>query len=142
MKKIFNRRARFDYQLLKNFEAGIALTGAEVKSIKEGHLQLEEAFARFKEGELWLTNAHIHPYRFAANENYDPYRDRKLLLHQKELLELSQKTQAGGLTMVPVSCYTKGQQIKLEIAIARGKKKYEKREAIKKRDLEREIRGC
>lgn len=139
MKKIINRRANYDYQLLEKIEVGIALTGAEVKSVKEGHLQLEQAFGRLKDGELWLINAHIHPYRFADNRDYDPRRSRKLLLHKNELLKLAQKITSSGLTIVPISCYTKGQKIKLEVALAKGKKKYEKREAIKKRDLEREI---
>ena len=139
--RIFNRRARYDYQLLEKFEAGIALTGPEVKSVKNGHLHLEEAFGRFINGELWLVNAHIHPYRFADNREYDPRRSRKLLLHRNELLKLAHESKHRGLTIVPVSCYTKGNKIKLEIALAKGKKKYEKKEAIKKRDIEREIRN-
>lgn len=139
MKKIVNRRANYDYQILEKLEAGIVLSGPEVKSVKTGHLHLEEAFCQFKEGELWLVNAHIHPYPFADNRDYDPRRPRKLLLHRQEILKLAQKMTRRGLTIIPVSCYTKNKRIKVEIALAKGKKKYEKREAIKKRDIEREI---
>jgi SsrA-binding protein len=138
--KIFNRRAKYDYNLLEKFEAGVALTGAEVKSVKSGHIRLEEAFVRISAGEAWLYNAHIHPYPFADNRGYDSYRTRKLLLRKNELLKLQQQTTQKGLTIVPVSCYTKGNKIKLEIALAKGKKKYEKREAIKKKDWRRELK--
>jgi SsrA-binding protein len=141
VKKIINRRARYDYQLLEKFEAGIVLAGPEVKSVKAGHMSLKESFVRIQNNEAWLHNAHIHPYPFADNRDYDPRRPRKLLLHKNELLKLAQETKQKGLTIVPVSCYTKHQKIKLAIALARGKKKYEKREAIKKRDLERELRS-
>jgi len=136
--RIVNRRARYDYNLIEKFEAGIALTGAEVKSVKAGHIRLEEAFVRIANGEAWLMNAHIHPYQFADNRDYDPRRTRKLLLHKNELLKLAQQTLKKGLTIVPVSCYTKGGKIKLGIALAKGKKKYEKREAKKRKDLKRE----
>lgn len=139
MKKIFNRRAKYDYQILEKFEAGIALTGAEVKSVKAGHLHLDEAFIRVNNGQACLVNAHIHPYVFADNRDNDPVRTRKLLLHKNELLKLAQVTSRQGLTIVPLSCYTRRNKIKLEIALARGKKKYDKREVIKKKDLKREI---
>jgi len=139
--KMFNRRAYYDYQILEKFETGIVLNGPEVKSVRAGHLHLEEAFCQVKNGEVWLFNAHIHPYRFAETQNYNPRRARKLLLHKDEILKLAQYSSQKGLTIVPVSCYTKGNKIKLEIALAKGKKKYEKREAIKKKDLEREISG-
>ena len=141
MKKVTNRRAKFDYELLEKFEAGISLTGAEVKSVKNGHIKLDEAFVQIRDGEAWLFNAHIHPYTFADNRNYDPVRNRKLLLHQNEILKLAQQTHEKNLTIVPLSCYTSHNRIKLEIALAKGKKKYDKREAIKKKDLQREIAG-
>ncbi len=119
MKKIINRRASFDYQILAKFEVGVVLNGAEVKSIKNGHLKLEEAFIRLKDHEAWLFNAHIHPYSFAANKEEDPRRARKLLLHKKELLKLKQETTQKDLTIVPLSCYTKHNKIKLEIALAK-----------------------
>jgi SsrA-binding protein len=136
--KIINRRARYEYQLLEKFEAGIALTGAEVKSIKADRMSLRESFVRLKNGEAWLYNAHVNPYPFADNRDYDPVRTRKLLLHKAELQKLTQKTKQKGLTIVPVSCYTKGRNIKLQIALAKGKKKYEKRAKIKERDFKRE----
>lgn len=137
--KIINRRANYDYQLLEKFEAGIGLTGAEVKSVKAGHMKLEEAFVQIRDNEAWLVNAHIHPYAFADNRDYDPTRRRKLLLHKNELLKIAQQVAQHGLTIVPIACYNKYNRIKLEIALAKGKKKYDKREAIKRRDLQREL---
>lgn len=137
--KIFNRRARFNYQLLEKFEAGISLTGPEVKSVREGKINLDEAYARLKNGQAWLLNAHIHPYRFADATNLDPRRTRKLLLHKKEILALEQKMKQKNLTIVPISCYNKRGLVKVEIALARGKREYEHREEIKKRDQEREL---
>lgn len=139
--KIFNRRAKFDYHLLEKFEAGVVLSGAEVKSAKAGHISLEGAFVQLRDGEAWLTNAHIHPYQFADNRDYEPRRSRKLLLNKNELLKMTQKTAAAGLTIVPVACYNKGSKIKVEIALAKGKKQFEKREAIKKRDIDRETQA-
>ena len=140
MKKIINRRARYDYQLLKKFEAGIVLAGSEVKSVKAGHIKFAGSFVRIHDGEIWLHNAHISPYAFADNRDYEPTRTRKLLLHKKELISLEQQIKEKKLTIMPVSCYTKHRKVKLEIALARGKKQYEKREAIKKRDIEREMK--
>ena len=138
--KIINRKARYNYEFLEKFEAGIVLTGAEVKSVKKGQIRLDEAFVRIDpNGEVWLTNVHIHPYEFADNKNYQPTRSRKLLLHKKEILSLAKKMEGRNLTMVPVSCYTKRGVIKLELALAKGKKKWEKKEKIKKRDIEREM---
>jgi SsrA-binding protein len=139
--KILNRQAGHRYQLLEKFEAGIVLTGPEVKSVRQGHLQLSESFVRIKDGEAWLFNAHIHPYSFSDKQKeLDPQRARKLLLHKKELLKLKQATEQKGLTLMPVSCYTKHHKIKLEIAIAKGKREHEKREAIKKKDWRRELK--
>lgn len=137
--KIINRKARYNYSLFEKFEVGVVLTGPEVKSLKAGNASLAESFVRIIDGEAWLLNAHINPYPYADNRNYNARRSRKLLLHKKELLKLQQKTKMKSLTLVPVSCYTKGRNIKLEIALARGKKKYDKREAIKRRDIEREL---
>lgn len=136
---IRNRRVRYDYQLFEKIEVGIALTGPEVKSIKQGKMSLDEAFVRLKEGEAFLHNAHIHPYQFADNRNYDSKRTRKLLLHRKELISLASKIKQKNLTLVPVSCYIKHGRIKLKIALAKGKKKYEKKETKKRKDIEREI---
>jgi len=136
--RIANRRAHFDYHLFEKIEAGIALTGPEVKSLKAGRASLEEAFVRLKDGQAYLLNAHIHPYEFARNETYDSRRTRKLLLHKKELLALASKVQAKNLTLVPTACYTRRGKIKIEVALAKGKKKFEKKEAVRRRDIERE----
>lgn len=137
--KIVNRRAYHDYHLLEKFEAGIELTGPEVKSIKSGRMSLENSFVQIKDEEAFLLNAHIPPYEFAHQRNYDPTRTRRLLLHKKEIISLQVKMRQKRLTIIPLSCYTKAGWIKVEIGLAKGKKKYEKKEAIKKRDLEREI---
>jgi len=137
--KIFNRSASHHYQLFEKFEAGIVLSGPEVKSVKEGKISLEGAFAKILRGEVWLYNCHIHPYRFTSNINLDPKRPRKILLHRKEMISLEAKMKQKKLTLVPVSCYTKGRLIKIELALARGKKEFEKKEAKKRQDLEREI---
>mgnify|MGYP001135103580 CR=1 FL=1 len=139
--KVINRKAKFNYDFLEKFEAGIVLTGAEVKSVKKGQIRLDEAFVRIDpNGEVWLTNTHIHPYELADNRNYQPTRSRKLLLHKKEILSLAKKMEGRNLSIVPTSCYTKKGMVKLELALAKGKKKWEKKEKIKKRDLEREMK--
>lgn len=136
-----NKRAGFDYEILERFEAGIVLTGQEVKSIKTGHISLAGAFVTLKGGEVWLTNAHVPPYKMAgAILNYEPERPRKLLLRKSEIASLIGKIKQKGLTLVPIRVYTKGNKIKLEFGIGRGKKKYEKRETIKKREVDRKIR--
>lgn len=137
--KVLNRRASHDYQLLEKFEAGIALSGPEVKSVREGKISLEGSFARIAGGEAWLFNCHIHPYRFADTRDLDPTRPRKILLHKKEIISLESKMRQKRLTLVPLACYTKGRLIKLELALGRGKKEFEKREAKKRQDIEREI---
>jgi len=140
-----NRRASFDYDLLENYEAGLVLLGHEAKSAKAGHVNLSGAYVSLRSGnngsELWLVGAHISPYRFAGKMNdYDPNRERKLLLKKREIAYLIGKIQEKGLTLVPVKMYTKRSFVKLEFALGRGKKKYDKRESIKKRELDRQIR--
>jgi len=139
--KITYRRVYHDYHILEKLEAGIHLTGPEVKSVKGGHMSLEGAFVKIVGSEAYLVNAQIHPYPHARPPagGYDPRRTRKLLLHKKEIIALKSRTQQGSLTLVPLSCYTKQGLVKLEIALARGKKKYEKRDALKRQDLEREL---
>lgn len=139
---VVNKQARFDYDLLETFEAGLVLTGPEVKSVKAGSVQLKGAFLDIRGNSLWLKNAHISKYPPAAGaqKEYDPTRDKKVLVHKHELNKLIGKKKSDGLTLIPVSIYLKGDLIKLEFAVARGKKKYEKREAIKKRDIERQLR--
>ncbi|MDD3285616.1 MAG: SsrA-binding protein SmpB [Patescibacteria group bacterium] len=140
-----NRRASFDYDLLENYEAGLVLFGHEAKSAKAGHVNLSGAYVSLRSGsdgsELWLVGAHISPYRFAGQiPDYSPTRERKLLLNKKEIAHLIGKTQEKGLTLVPVKMYTKRSFVKLEFALGKGKKKYDKRESIKKRELDRQIR--
>lgn len=141
--KIVNRKARFDYEIKDRIEAGIQLTGAEVKAAKLGQVDFGGAHAkivssRFKnQYEVLLVGMQIFPYKHADNTNYDPMRTRKLLLHQKEILGLQTKMRSAGLTLIPTAVYTKSGLVKIELGLARGKRKYEKREKIKKRDLER-----
>lgn len=136
-----NKKARFDYEILQTFEAGISLTGQEVKSVRGGHITLTGAYVITHGNKPYLLNARISPYPFAGHlEGYDPERSRGLLLKQSEIDYIKGKTEAEGLTIVPLSVYTKGPKIKIEIALAKGKKKYDKRETIKKRETDREIR--
>jgi len=136
-----NKRARFDYEILENFEAGLVLLGYEVKSIKLGNVSLKGSFITIRNGELWLKNTHVSRYKPAGKlPDYDAERDRKLLVRKSELKKLMGKTGQQGLTLVPIRLYTKGNKVKLEFGLARGKKKHEKRELIKKRDIDREIR--
>ncbi len=136
-----NRKARFDYEILEKFEAGIELLGSEVKSVRGGQMSLEGAFVIIRGGEAFLINANIPPYQAKnAAKDYDPLANRKLLLTQKELEELAASGTNKSLTIVPLSLYNKGRKVKIEIALVKGKKKFDKRETIKKRDTDREIR--
>jgi len=135
-----NRRAKFDYDLLKRYEAGLVLTGSEVKSIKQGRASLKGAFVTAHQGELFLLNANIPPYEFSSpDKNYNPTRSRKLLLHRQEINHLLGQIKANGLTLVPLSLYTKKGKVKLEFALAKGRKKFDKRELLKKRTAQREM---
>ncbi len=135
--RIDNRSARYNYELLEKYEVGIDLLGPEVKSLREGKASLAEAFVHFRDGQAYLVNAHIHPYQ--GQSHLSPTRTRKLLLHKAEILTLAGKAATMGLTVVPIALYNKGNLIKCEIALARGKKSWDKREALKKRTLEREV---
>lgn len=135
-----NKKAGFDFELQEQFEAGLVLLGWEVKSAKAGHVQLKGAFLHIHNGELWLKNAFISPYKPAGNQEVQSDRDRKVLVHKRELKRLMGKKQTEGLTLVPLRIYTKGNLVKLVFAVAKGKKKYEKREAIKKRDVDRQMK--
>jgi SsrA-binding protein len=137
--KIINRRVTHDYTILDRFEAGVRLTGPEVKSLRGGHAKLDGAFVRVMGSEAYLVNAHISPYPFARIENYDPKQTRKLLMHKKEIVSLKTKLASANLTLVPLSWYTKGSLVKLEVGLARGKKQYEKRDAKKREDQQREL---
>jgi SsrA-binding protein len=136
-----NRQASFRYHLLERFEAGMVLTGTEVKSLREGNAQLKDAYATVRDGDLWLIGMYIAPYGPAARDNHDPERPRKLLLHRGEIDRLIGRTQERGLTLVPTRVYFSGprSRAKVEIALARGKDVYDKRETIRKRDTRREV---
>jgi SsrA-binding protein len=134
-----NRQAGFRYHLLERLEAGIVLQGSEVKSLREGAVQLKDAYADVRDGEVWLRNMHIAPYKPAARENHDPDRPRKLLLHRREIERLVGKTAERGLTLVPTRVYFSGPRAKVELALARGKEMHDKRRAIKERETRREI---
>jgi SsrA-binding protein len=142
---IQNKKAFFEYEITNRVEAGVVLTGAEVKSLKGGHAKLDGSFVRIIGSEGYIVNAQIFPYTAARPEGYDPRRTRKLLMHKREILSLKSKIEGANLTLIPIRWYTKGPLIKLEIGLARGKKQYEKREAKQKedqkRELEREFRG-
>ncbi|MDP9071730.1 MAG: SsrA-binding protein SmpB [Actinomycetota bacterium] len=135
-----NRKARHDYDVVETLECGIALQGSEVKSIRDGKVQLRDAYARVERGEVWLHGMHVSPYAFASGFGaHEPERPRKLLLHRREIEELATKTQQQSLTLVPLSVYFKDGRAKVEMALARGRKTYDKRHAIAARDAEREV---
>jgi len=134
-----NRKAYHDYHIEETHEAGIVLTGTEIKSVRAGSVNLRDSYAQVRSGEMWLTNAHIAPYEPASRQNVNPYRDRKLLMHRKEILRLFGHVQEKGLTLIPLRVYLKKNKAKVEIGLARGKRQYDKREAIAKRDSAREI---
>jgi SsrA-binding protein len=134
---IVNRRARHDYAIAATFECGIALAGAEVKSIREGKVNLRDAYARVEDGEVWLYGMHVSPYAFSRGE-LDPERRRKLLLHRREIAELAKLTAQRGVTLVPLRLYFKDRRAKVELGVGRGKKTYDKRQAIAERDARRE----
>jgi SsrA-binding protein len=133
-----NRRARFEYHLLERFTAGIALTGAEVKSVREGRINLQDGYVAFEHGEAYLADVHITPYENAGYASQDPTRRRKLLLHRRDLDRLQSKVAEKGLTVVPLAVSVEGNWIKVEIALAKGKQLHDKRETIRQRTLDRE----
>ena len=134
-----NRRARFDYQIEETFEAGIALLGSEVKSLRAGRANLVDSYARISNGEVVLMKAHIAPYEQANRENHDPVRPRKLLLHRSEIRRLTGKVHERGRTLIPLELYFEGGRAKVELALARGKKRHDKRAAIAKRESDRQL---
>jgi len=134
-----NRKAYHDYYMLESIEAGIALTGTEIKSIREGRVTLSDAYVRPEKRELWLLNAHIARYDPGSYMSHDTIRPRKLLLHRKEISLLESKVAEKGLTLVPTKLYLKDSRAKLEVSVARGKKLYDKRETITRREVEREM---
>jgi len=134
-----NRRARHDYEILERHEAGLVLTGSEVKSLRKGRASLSEAFARVRDGEVWLENMHIPPYAQGERRGYDPKRDRKLLLHRREIERLIGKTAERGLALVPLRVYFSHGLAKVELGLGRGKREFEKRQAIAEREHRREM---
>jgi SsrA-binding protein len=134
-----NRKAYHNYHISDPVEAGIALTGSEIKSVRQGRVSLGDAYVRPEKGELWLYNAHIARYEAGSYMNHEPTRPRKLLLHRKEITTLAGRVAEKGLTLVVTKVYIKGHVAKVEIALARGKKQYDKREAIQRRETEREL---
>ena len=139
-KLVLNKRASYDYFLLDRYECGVVLTGAEVKSIRGGRVSLQDSFVRVKNNEAYLVNAYINPYNFADSRHYDPRRERKLLLHKKQISELAAMVGGKNTTIVPVSMYDKNNSIKVEVAIGKGKKQFDKRAAIKKKDMDKKVR--
>ena len=134
-----NRQASFRYEFLEKLECGLVLTGTEVKSLRGGKAQLKDGYAQVQNGEVWLHNVHIPPYAPATRENHEPERPRKLLMHKREIERLIGKTRERGLTIVPTRIYFKGARAKVELALARGKDVGDKRQAIKERDMKREL---
>ncbi len=134
-----NRRARYEYEILDTFEAGLALLGPEVKSLREGRVNLAEAYAMIRRGEVFLIGAHISPYLQAARANSNPLRERKLLLHRAEIGRLESRVAERGFTLVPLSIYFKNGRAKVELAVARGRRRHDKREAIRSRENDREM---
>ena len=134
-----SRKARYDYHIEETFEAGVVLLGSEVKSIRQGRANLRDGYAAFSGGELFLHNCHISPYEQASQFNLDPLRPRKLLMRRSEIERLRGKVEQKGLTLVPLSLYLKGPHVKVNLALARGKKEYDRRDDIKEREADREV---
>jgi SsrA-binding protein len=136
---VTNRRVRREYFIEESFEAGLVLTGSEIKSIRAGRANLQDSYVSIKGGEAWLINSHVSPYRQASSENHEPKRDRKLLLHRRQIDRLLGKVQAKGYTIVPLRLYLKDNRAKVEIALAKGKKLYDKRADLAKRQAQRDM---
>lgn len=134
-----NRKALHDYAIEDRLEVGIVLTGTEIKSVRAGRVNLQDSYARIVNGEVWLIGVHIAPYDMGTHYNHPPKRDRKLLLHRREIRRLEGKIDSPGYTLVPLRVYIKGRYAKVELAVARGKRQYDKREAIAKREADREV---
>ena len=134
-----NRKAYHDYFIEDRYECGIVLSGTEVKSMRAGKVNLKDSYCQVKNGEMWLIGVHISPYENGNRFNLDPMRNRKLLMHKKEIIKLFSKTKLDGLTLVPTKCYFKDSKVKFEIGLARGKKNYDKRDAMSEKDAKRDI---
>lgn len=134
-----NRKALRDYEILDKKEAGIELLGTEVKSLRDGKINISDSYATVEHSEIFLINLHISPYENAGHESHDPYRKRKLLLHKKEIRRLTQAIEEKGLTLIPIRFYFKGPYVKVELAVGRGRKKYDKREVVAKKEAQRDM---
>jgi SsrA-binding protein len=134
-----NRKARHDYEIIDSLEVGIVLVGTEVKAIREGKVNLKDSYARIRDGELWLIGTHISPYSKSDSESHDPLQERKLLVNRKDLKKLNRQIEEKGVTLIPLKMYFKRHLIKLELGLARGKRKYDKRAAIAERDMKRDM---
>src|SRR5271156_2610005 len=134
-----NRRARHEYEILETIEVGLALSGTEVKAIRQGKANLQDSFARIEDNEIWLYRCHISPYDFGNRFNHDPLRKRRLLMHRRQINKLKAQTQEKGLSLIPLKLYFKGNWAKIDLALARGKQLYDKRQAIAKRENQRQI---
>ncbi|HXG14895.1 MAG TPA: SsrA-binding protein SmpB [Calidithermus sp.] len=134
-----NRRARHEYEILETVEAGLVLRGTEVKALRQGQVNFKDAYATVRNGEAWLLGCHISPYSHGSDANHDPERDRKLLLHRREISRLAGKVAERGLTLIPLRIYFKGGRAKLELGLARGRKLHDKRSALRERELRREL---
>ncbi len=135
-----NRKALHDYHVLERYEAGLSLTGTEVKAMRMGKVQLKDSHVEIRDGEAWLMGAHVSPYSHGNRENHDPERPRRLLLSRREIDRLFGRTQAKGTTIVPLEVYLKGNRIKIEVALAQGKREWDKRQAEREKELDREMR--
>lgn len=134
-----NRRARHEYEIIETYETGIELVGTEVKSMRSGKANLQDAFARIEDGELWLYNCHISPYDHGNRFNHEPLRKRRLLMHGKQILRVNQQVKEKGLTLIPLKIYFKRNWVKVDLALARGKQLHDKRDAITKRETKRQL---
>ncbi|NLJ94677.1 MAG: SsrA-binding protein SmpB [Clostridiaceae bacterium] len=137
---INNKKARHDFHILESYEAGIELLGKEVKSIRQGKVNLKESYAQIEKGEVWLVGMHISPYEQAGQFNDDPVRKRKLLLHKREIRKLEAAVQQQGLTLIPTKLYFKNSLVKVELSLAKGKKLYDKRDDLKRKEIEKQIK--
>ncbi len=136
---VTNRKARYNYEITGNVEAGLVLRGSEVKSLRQGKASLSDAYARVKKGEIWVIGMHIAQYKEATFENHDPLRDRKLLLHKQEIKKLNRQIEEKGVTLIPLKLYFKNNLVKIDLGLAKGKRKYDKKESIAQKDIKRDL---
>ena len=136
---VMNRKAHHEYDIVDRIEAGIVLAGSEVKSMRDGRANLTDAYAHVVKGEVWLTGMHVSPYKEATDQNHEPLRERKLLLHRNEIKKLARRAEEKGFTLIPLRLYFKNGKVKVELGVARGKRQYDKKQAIAQRDAKRDM---